>query len=53
MMHTFKGRELLTLAELTPEEITHVLDVAEHHKVPAFVVGPPPGASCLERSFPP
>lgn len=28
-MHTFKGRDLLTLAELTPEEITHVLDVAE------------------------
>ncbi|MHB1017716.1 MAG: ornithine carbamoyltransferase [Coriobacteriia bacterium] len=29
MMQTFKGRDLLTLAELTPEEITHVLDVAE------------------------
>ncbi len=28
-MQTFKGRDLLTLAELTPEEITHVLDVAE------------------------
>lgn len=28
-MHTFKGRDLLTLAELTPDEITHVLDVAE------------------------
>jgi ornithine carbamoyltransferase len=30
MMHTsFKGRDLLTLAELTPEELAHVLDVAE------------------------
>lgn len=29
-MHTFRGRDLLTLAELTPEELTHVLDVAEH-----------------------
>jgi len=28
-MHTFKGRDLLTLAELTPEELAHVLDVAE------------------------
>ncbi len=28
-MHTFKGRDLLTLAELTPEELLHVLDVAE------------------------
>jgi ornithine carbamoyltransferase len=28
-MHTFKGRDLITLAELTPEELTHVLDVAE------------------------
>jgi len=28
-MQTFKGRDLLTLAELTPDEITHVLDVAE------------------------
>jgi len=29
-MHTnFKGRDLLTLAELTPEDLTHVLDVAE------------------------
>lgn len=28
-MHTFKGRDLLTLAELTPDELTHVLDVAE------------------------
>lgn len=28
-MHTFKGRDLLTLAELTPEEVAHVLDVAE------------------------
>ncbi|MDO8880836.1 MAG: ornithine carbamoyltransferase [Coriobacteriia bacterium] len=28
-MHTFKGRDLVTLAELTPEELTHVLDVAE------------------------
>src|SRR5512133_277685 len=29
MMQTFKGRDLLTLAELTPDELTHVLDVAE------------------------
>jgi ornithine carbamoyltransferase len=28
-MHTYKGRDLLTLAELTPEEVSHVLDVAE------------------------
>lgn len=28
-MHTFKGRDLLTLAELTPDEILHVLDVAD------------------------
>ncbi|MBN1193484.1 MAG: ornithine carbamoyltransferase [Coriobacteriia bacterium] len=28
-MHTFKGRDLLTLAELTPDEVAHVLDVAE------------------------
>ena len=28
-MHTFKGRDLITLAELTPEELTHILDVAE------------------------
>lgn len=28
-MHTFKGRDLITLAELTPEDLTHVLDVAE------------------------
>lgn len=29
-MHTtFKGRDLLTLAELTPEELIHILDVAE------------------------
>jgi len=28
-MHSFKGRDLLTLAELTPDEILHVLDVAE------------------------
>ena len=28
-MQTFKGRDLLTLAELTPEEVSHVLDVAE------------------------
>lgn len=29
-MHTtFKGRDLLTLAELTPEELQHILDVAE------------------------
>jgi len=28
-MHDFKGRDLLTLAELTPEEVTAVLDVAE------------------------
>lgn len=28
-MQTFKGRDLLTLAELTPDEIAHVLDVAE------------------------
>lgn len=27
-MQTFKGRDLLTLAELTPEELGHVLDVA-------------------------
>jgi len=25
--------------------LANVLDVAEHHKVPTFVVGPPPGAS--------
>lgn len=29
-MHDFKGRDLLTLAELTPEELHYVLDVAEH-----------------------
>lgn len=29
-MHEFKGRDLLTLAELTPEELHYVLDVAEH-----------------------
>lgn len=28
-MHSLKGRDLLTLAELTPDELTHVLDVAE------------------------
>ncbi|MRS13061.1 MAG: ornithine carbamoyltransferase [Actinobacteria bacterium] len=28
-MQTFKGRDLLTLAELTPGELAHVLDVAE------------------------
>lgn len=28
-MHTFTGRDLLTLAELTPDELGHVLDVAE------------------------
>jgi ornithine carbamoyltransferase len=28
-MHSFKGRDLLTLAELTPDEIVHVLNVAE------------------------
>ncbi|MBF4509827.1 MAG: ornithine carbamoyltransferase [Aeromicrobium sp.] len=28
-MHTFKGRDLITLAELAPEELAHVLDVAE------------------------
>jgi ornithine carbamoyltransferase len=28
-MHTFTGRDLLTLAELTPDELAHVLDVAE------------------------
>ncbi len=28
-MHDFKGRDLLTLAELTPDEISAVLDVAE------------------------
>lgn len=28
-MQTFKGRDLLTLAELTPEELAHVLDTAE------------------------
>ena len=28
-MHTFVGRDLLTLAELAPEELLHVLDVAE------------------------
>ncbi len=28
-MQTFKGRDLLTLAELTPEDVTRVLDVAE------------------------
>jgi len=28
MMQSLKGRDLLTLADLTPEEITHVLDVA-------------------------
>jgi ornithine carbamoyltransferase len=28
-MHTFKGRDLITLAELTPEDLAHVLDVAE------------------------
>jgi ornithine carbamoyltransferase len=28
-MHTFTGRDLLTLAELTPEELAYVLDVAE------------------------
>lgn len=28
-MQTFKGRDLLTLAELTPDEVVHVLDVAE------------------------
>jgi len=28
-MHSFKGRDLLTLAELTPEEVAHILDVAE------------------------
>jgi ornithine carbamoyltransferase len=29
MMQTYKSRDLLTLAELTPEELAHVLDVAE------------------------
>lgn len=29
MMFDFKGRDLLTLAELAPDELTHVLDVAE------------------------
>lgn len=28
-MHDFKGRDLLTLAELTPDEVAAVLDVAE------------------------
>lgn len=28
-MHSFKGRDLLTLAELTPDELAVVLDVAE------------------------
>ncbi|MBN2847014.1 MAG: ornithine carbamoyltransferase [Coriobacteriia bacterium] len=28
-MNTFKGRDLITLAELTPEDVTHILDVAE------------------------
>lgn len=28
-MQTYKSRDLLTLAELTPEELAHVLDVAE------------------------
>lgn len=32
-MHTtFKGRDVLTLAELTPAELAHVLDVAEQPK---------------------
>ncbi|MDO8847515.1 MAG: ornithine carbamoyltransferase [Coriobacteriia bacterium] len=37
-MHTFKGRDLLTLAELTPDEILHVLDVADEpeRKWPRF-----------------
>lgn len=28
-MHSLKGRDLITLAGLTPEEVAHVLDVAE------------------------
>jgi ornithine carbamoyltransferase len=38
MMHAFTGRDLLTLAELTPDELTHVLDVAEQpaEKRPRF-----------------